>query len=227
LLDDRRDIRAVIPLKRLQSLEFFMDNTDADYYLWINDDSFIMVRNIGYLISFLKSKGKDRNAVFMLGNCMFVGEWFLQGAHLFLSRAAAKLYRDYSAANRYVAEIAEDVAVSRVINSIGINVTDCASGFFLGQYLDPSDVDKMEEFRFDLLANCPNPDSLRWRSGCKTFLSRYNKLVGLHRLTNTHFHGPVIPVWNYPDNIYWYMGGGHYPRFCLYNGSEHFVPDYD
>jgi hypothetical protein len=227
LINERRDLAASVPLKRLQSVEYYLENSTAEYYLWINDDSYIMVRNIARFIAYLRATGKTPNAHFMLGNCMGLGEWFLQGAFLFMSRTTAEIFCKYLAEHRHVANRSEDVAIVDVFRAIGIHIKTFPCGFFLGQYLSSEDIPIMEKFRFELLKKCPDPNEFRGKKGCKPFLSRFNRLVGLHRLSGTRFKGPVIPVWNYPDYVYWYMPFGHFPQFCWYNSTEDFIPDYN
>jgi hypothetical protein len=81
----------------------------------------------------------------------------------------------------------------------------------------------MEKMTLDRLQECPLIQDIEFM-GCRKFLVRYNKLVGLHRLTRRNFTNPVIPVWNYPDNVYWYMKGEH-PKFCLYDGNEYLIEE--
>jgi hypothetical protein len=140
-----------------------------------------------------------------------------------MSRAMVKVFRDYSVKNPYIASKAEDIQASLVLEELGKNMRNCTSPFFLGQYLHPKDVDIMEKMVFGRLKICPSIENIT-DVGCRKFLARYNRLVGLHRLSRRNFSTPVIRVWNYPDNIYWYMKGEH-PKFCVYNSNENVIEE--
>jgi hypothetical protein len=74
-------------------------------------------------------------------------------------------------------------------------------------------MDTMNISAFPLCPRKPQTFSL----GCGTpFLAQYNRLVLLHRLTACKFRNPPIPVYRYPDTLYWTMG--HItPEFCIRN----------
>jgi hypothetical protein len=61
----------------------------------------------------------------------------------------------------------------------------------------------MDEANMTRIPDCPKtiPDA----SGCRKVLGQYNRLVALHRLSELTFDKLPQPVYEFPDNLFWYQ----------------------
>lgn len=200
--------------KRLTSLLYFLEYSSAPFYLYLNDDSVVYPENLPYLVDLAKKHDEEQKSLFMLGNCMVGGgRAFLQGAagYLMSRRTAeivAKMGQDWL---NDLPNNSEDWYFARLMDRMGLNMSNCASEFQLGQYIDFNFYDVIENGHLEKLAPCT--DEWKGRSACRPFLAPFNRVAILHRLSQRRFTKgpPNIPA--FPDNVMWWMRG-EFPAFC-------------
>jgi hypothetical protein len=193
--------------KRCHSLAYFVSNTTAPFLLAINHDTVIWTRNLKYLAAEIQSRGMTSDSNFILGPCMANWEGtFLQGSTYVYSRTSAKLLLPFC--NQYIlnAPASEDVGFRSVMAAIGLtSFVNASSAYLIGQYISFPQLSAMENMNMGQIQDCPiNPGHAR---GCAPVMEQYNKLVALHRLSTLRLTNLPKPVYDYPDNLFWYQAG--------------------
>jgi hypothetical protein len=199
-------------VKRITSLRYFLTQTTGPFYIFTTDNAYIWVKNIQYLVSKMHRENITRGTHFLWGNCMASGEReFIQGGSGYLmSRETAKRLLNIAAVWLPTVSRSEDVAFERAMNMVDLTARTSASEFVMGQYINWPQQDAMEDFNLSTIASC----STAIPEGCRPFLFPFNKIVVLHRLSGHRFPRPPRPVYDFPDNLFWYQRTTH-AYFCL------------
>jgi hypothetical protein len=175
-------------------------------------DSFLWVRNLRYLMGRIADQNLTGSTKFVWGNCMGRTRAFLQGGSYFMSRKAvtylAQVIEDWY--DGLISE--EDVEFTNALGRIKLNPASGNSEFILGQYRESDERDNLDAMNFSLIQNCQKVEM--GSPLCGSFLGRYNRVVLLQKRWAGQFDRPAVPVYKYPDNLYWTMGTVC-PRFCL------------
>jgi hypothetical protein len=191
--------------KRCRSLSYFLANSTANFFLFINHDTYVWPRNFRHLVEEITSRGLSSDSNFILGQCMANWEGtFLQGAAVLHSRVAAQ--RALHQCEWYIQDPArsEDVGFRRVMSAIELgNMANATSPHFLGQYIAPRDLGSMERMDFTTIQKCPErPIAI---GSCAPVWGRFNRLVTWHMLSKLGSQPPPRPIYAYPNNLFWFQ----------------------
>jgi hypothetical protein len=199
--------------KRLASLVFFLSRSSAPFFIYMNSDTYLWVRNLKFLVSRVQAQRLSGDSKVIWGNCIDPDITFLQGGSYFMSRKVAELLKMVGDQwHNFTSP--EDLAFMDALKAIGIVAPECTSEFILGQYLNcDSDRDAIERFNFSKFKTCPRHAN-HLSPKCGSFLSPFRNLVLVHRLSMCNFTEDPIPPYDYPPTLYWMMGR-IYPHFCL------------
>jgi hypothetical protein len=205
-------------MKRLASLEYYVNNSIAPYYIYMNDDTVLWVRNLRYLFDEIENRDLSPSSKFVWGNCMHAGPMLLQGGSYFISRAAAIYLVPIVRVWVWQVTDSEDAVFESALEAIGLSASAGNSPYILGQYLFCPNSVPMDAMNFAAFPACPSVMPRLRRACAPPFLAQYNHLVLLHRLTGCNFRRPPIPPYKYPDTLYWTMGSS-FPMFCIMNAT--------
>jgi hypothetical protein len=144
---------------RCRSLEYFLENTTAEYFLYITHDTYVWPQNLDYLVSEIADHNFTSESNFILGQCMHNRDGtFLHGGSYLHSRTAARLA--LGQCPKYVPGVqatwrAEDVRFRDVMRAIGIDLHNTSSAYIVGQYALKAHVKPMEDMNMSFIAECP------------------------------------------------------------------------
>jgi hypothetical protein len=196
--------------KRIRSLEYFLANSTAGFFLYTTDNAFIWSRNLKYLFREVANRRLTADSHFIWGNCMsnYDGTFLQGGSGYFMSRHTADRLLAMSAQWLRSVKQSEDVAFGDLMTTVGLpSMYNATSEFMMGQYIEFGRIAAMQSINLTGIAKCPSEPPAA--EGCRGFLSRFNRLVVLHRLTSRYkfISGKPPPVYNYPNNLYWFQPG--------------------
>jgi hypothetical protein len=206
--------------KRMASIHYFLKNTTASYMAFICDDALIYVRNLIYLFDWIEERHVTSHSHLLLGNCMGKATWhFLQGGSAWaMSRYTAEVLWENRLQGYKVMKSADDWDFPMFCRELNISIPDSTSEFIIGQYIRPEDDEIMESRRFEDLPNCMNEKVFHLKprhNDCHSFLSRWNRVVFLHRVSALDWNCTRLPpVYECPDELYWWMDI-EWPVFCM------------
>jgi hypothetical protein len=198
--------------KRIASFRYFLRHTRTSFLLFTTDNAFVWVKNLPYLAGQLRMRKLTTRSHFIWGNCMKNSrEEFIQGGSGYLlSRRTARLILKIADLWIPTVEHSEDVYFERAMNSVGLSARRSSSEFFIGQYINWGQQEAIESFNFTAIQSCAQGTP----KSCRPFFYPYNKIVVLHRLSNHFFSRPPRPVYDFPDNLFWYQRREH-AAFCM------------
>ena len=196
-----------IMIKRVYSVHYLVENTDADWVISLTDDALVNVYKLEEMINEFKQKGNPRTTPLVFGNCIDVTDYsFLQGgAGWIISRKAAEMI--YSLRDWVIDEqwCPDDVRFGQVIRRIGLRLCDTATGRFLGHqfYFGINMVDLIKK-NYSAVPQC---EAINPQMTCGKQYHRLKDLVVYHTIWNdTELLLAGESLFEYtPSNIYWYQ----------------------
>jgi hypothetical protein len=200
--------------KRVRSLEYYLANSTANFYIFAADDAFVWTKNLKYLFGEVDRQRLTGGSHFVWGNCLVnrFGTFIQGGAGYFMSRySAAELLR---AAPRWLPTVGglENVVFMRLLAMTGLSAKSAASQYIMGQYIQLDQAALMANLTFDRIMTCPEkppPDK-----ECRPFFERFNRVAIFHRLSHLRVRSRPRPIYDYQDNLYWYQNG-EYSAVCF------------
>jgi len=194
--------------KRLTSLEYFVSNSFSGFYLYTNDDTVVWAKNLKYLLEEVIRRNLTETSHFIWGNCMNNAHGtFLQGAAGYLmSRYTAGRLLAFGRVWLRAITLGEDVAFADLMAMAGLtSMRDGTSEYMMGQYLAWHQLHYVQTMNLSAIQTCKRfPPRTR---GCRRFFQRFNRIAVFHQLTGAASKYPVIRVYRYPDNLYWFQNG--------------------
>jgi hypothetical protein len=206
-------IRQTQAAKLLLSIDHFLANTTAQFFIPMTGDVYLWAKNLKYLMESVQNHNYTGSSHFIWGNCLAINVVFLQGAVLFMSRFTAERIQAVGRKWFNSLQTVMDVDFTMVLNWTGLKMNESASEYIMAQYLPCDQADAMDHMNFSIFPQCPRVPR-RFSDQCSPFQVQYNRLVLLHRLTACFFRNHPVPVYHYPSNLYWTMSY-YLPQFCV------------
>jgi hypothetical protein len=203
--------------KRVRSLEYYLANSSAGFFLYTTDNAFVWSLNLKYLFDEVTNQQLTAGSHFIWGNCMsnYDGTFLQGGSGYFMSRYTAGRLLAMSGQWLPTVREPEDVAFGNLMMMAGLtSMYNATSEFMMGQYINRSKISAIQRIRLARIEKCPRTPPAA--EGCRGFFSRFNRLVVLHRVSGISrlLSEQPRPVYYYPDNLLWYQPG-EWSDVCL------------
>jgi hypothetical protein len=206
------------------SFDYYLENSQADWFYRGTDDTFLVMRNLPDYIGELNRKYDARTDRVVFGNCLNMDasinkkyrlikeRWiFLQGGAGFLmSRAAVEAGRKVLN-EAWVRNISrpEDYLVSRILFQVlGFSSWQATSPYFLGMSFPEKQVELILSNSVEKLPPCPKPSD-KSCPGCRGFVAPVKWLVAFHghgsEADLSQIESLLGKLLDQPVNVMWWM----------------------
>ena len=192
--------------KMLSAIEYFLENTDDEFFIRMTDDVYVNMEEIPNLMVDILSNGNPLENPLIIGHCLNInGSVFLQGGAGYLfSRKSAEIFYNFFDQLLGVINWYEDWVVYSLINKIIPDISKTSSHWFNAQGTTVPNRINLERGNFTAFNKCP--EVRNGQINCVDNIQIYKKSVFFHQFG---FYPPP-QSWErilelVPNNLGWYQ----------------------